>query len=210
MTSKKLYRLLLAGLLILVAGLFAGTYLIKSELEKRSQILVEKRAEVIKLEQEQSSLFRAKKDVQKYKPLAEISRSIVPQDKDQAQTVREIVKIAERHNISIGSITFPTSTLGESNQKTTGATSSKSSKNAPKPGLSQLTPVKNIQGVYLLQINITSNAEKPVSYTMLRNFLNDLEQNRRTALVSNISINPDKKNRNAISFTLTLDEYIKP
>lgn len=208
MTSKLLNRILMAGLLIIAGGLFGGTYVIKSELEKRSKSLVDKRAEVIKLEQEQSSLFRAKKDVQKYKPLAEISKSIVPQDKDQAQTVREIVKIAERHNISIGSITFPTSTLGEAAQKPTGSTSAPAASN--KAALSQLTPVKNIPGVYLLQINITSNADKPVSYTMLRNFLSDLEQNRRTALVSNISINPDEKNRNAISFTLTLDEYIKP
>jgi hypothetical protein len=41
-------------------------------------------------------------------------------------------------------------------------------------------------------------------------FLKGLENNRRTALVSDITITPDSKNSSNVSFNLTLDEYIKP
>jgi hypothetical protein len=209
MTSQKLYKLLVLSLCVVIALLIGGTYFFKSFLEKQSESIVSKRAEVIKLEQEQTSLVRAKKDIQTYKPLASIAEDIVPQDKDQAETVREIVKIASENDISLGSITFPTSTLGESTAPKTGNSSTSTGVTA-KPGLSQLTPVKGVPGVYSLQIIVTSDAQKPISYAKLTKFLDQLENNRRTALVSNISINPDKKNRSAIAFTLTLDEYIRP
>lgn len=209
MTSQKLNKLLMLGLCVVIALLIGGTYFFKSYLEKQSQSIVTKRAEVIKLEQEQTSLVRAKKDIQTYKPLASIAEDIVPQDKDQAQAVREIVKIASENDIALGSITFPTSTLGESVAPKTGSATSTTAPTS-KPGLSQLTPVKGVAGVYSLQIVVTSDTQKPISYTKLTKFLDQLEHNRRTALVSNISINPDKKNRSAISFTLTLDEYIRP
>ena len=37
-----------------------------------------------------------------------------------------------------------------------------------------------------------------------------LENNRRTALVSAIALQPDAKDPNNVGFTLTIDEYIKP
>lgn len=197
---------MLSALLVVSVALLAGAQLIHSDLKKRSEDIVKKRAEVIKIEKEQKSLVQARKNIQTYKPLAEIAKDIVPQDKNQAQTAREIVKIANDNKISLGSITFPTSNLGDAPVK--GGSSSTPA--ATKPDLSQLTPVKGIPGVYSLQIAVTSNTKQPVTYDALLSFLHDLEHNRRTALVSDISINPDKANPNAISFTLTLDEYIKP
>ena len=208
MTSKQVNRLLLAGLLLATVGLFGGTYLAYSTLQKYSKDIVSKRADVIKLEQQQTSLTRARKDVQTYKPLADIAKSIVPQDKNQAQTVREIVGIASKNGISLGSITFPTSTLGDTPAGGTSTTAKPVA--GTDSALSQLAPVLSIPGVYSLEIIVTSNTDAPVSYGKFLTFLDDLEHNRRTALVSNISINPDKINRNNIAFTLTLDEYIKP
>lgn len=211
MTSKKLNLLLAILCVLLAASILGGAYMANSILQKASGDLVEKRAEIIKLEQEQASLTNARKDIQEYKPLSEIAKSIVPQDKDQAQTVREIVNIAEENGVSLGSITFPTSTLGEADaKKGTSSSTTKKSSSSKNTALSQLIPVKEIPGVYSLQIVVTSNTEKPVSYTKFLAFLDDLEHNRRTALVSDISINPDKTNRSNIGFTLTLDEYIKP
>lgn len=211
MNSKQLNRILLISLALLVLGLFGGTYLINGNLQKRSESVVKKRAEVYKLEQEQNSLVRAKKDVQTYRPLAQIAKNIVPQDKDQAQTVREIVGIAERNGISLGSITFPTSTLGQAAVKSTkGAKPAAGSGTSNNSALSQLVPVSDIPGVYSLQIIVTSDTDSPVSYSKFLSFLDALEHNRRTALVSSISINPDEDNPNNVAFTLTLDEYIKP
>lgn len=54
----------------------------------------------------------AKKDVEKYAYLNEIINSALPQDKDQARTVREIFLLAKQAGITIKSVQFPSSTLG--------------------------------------------------------------------------------------------------
>jgi hypothetical protein len=70
--------------------------------------------------------------------------------------------------------------------------------------------VPNIPGVYQLQITVEGDSSKPVQYNSFLNFLTALEHNRRTAQVSTVSIAPSASNPNLLSFTLTLEEYIKP
>ena len=77
-------------------------------------------------------------------------------------------------------------------------------------GITQLTPVKGVAGVYSLQITITQAPKEPVSYNNFLTFLSKLEQNRRTAQVSSISVQPDSARPDLVSFTLVIDEYIKP
>jgi hypothetical protein len=205
MTSKRLFFILILVIVLLCGGLIGGAYLANSALQKYSDDIVKKRAQVTTYEQEQDSLAKAKKELEKYRSLSKVAQSIVPQDKDQAQTVREIVNIASARGIKLGTISFPSSTLGESSLPGASPSSSKS-----KASLSQLTPVKDIPGVYDLQIVVTSDSSAPVSYNKFIDFLNALEHNRRTALVSSITITPDKVNRGNLTFSLTLDEYIKP
>jgi hypothetical protein len=64
--------------------------------------------------------------------------------------------------------------------------------------------------VYYLQITVQSNGSQTVPYNKFISFLDALEHNRRTALVSSIALTPDSKNSNNVGFNLTLDEYIKP
>jgi hypothetical protein len=71
-------------------------------------------------------------------------------------------------------------------------------------------PVVGIPGVYYLQITVQSNGSQTVPYNKFISFLDALEHNRRTALVSAIALTPDSKNSNNVGFNLTLDEYIKP
>lgn len=209
MDSKRLFFLLSAGTTFMLAGFITSAYFANSQLEKYAKQVADKRAQVTMLEDEQDSLAKAKQELKTYDELSKIAASIVPQDKDQAQTVREIVNIASANGIRLGSITFPSSTLG--NAKPSSGSSPKSTlSTGSKVDLSQLKRVPDIPGVYDLQIIVTSDPDAPVSYNRFINFLNDLEHNRRTALVSNITITPDKQNRSALAFTLTLDEYIKP
>lgn len=193
MTSKRLYLILLALVGLLVIGLFGGAYGASKLLASQSAKLVDNRLQTKVLDEEQNQLSQAKQDIRKYQELATVAKSVVPQDKDQAQTVREIVKIAQANSVALSSIAFPTSTLG-----------------AAKGTLSQLTPVKSISGVYNLQLTVQSDSNKPVAYSNFIGFLAALEHNRRTALVNSITIQPNIQNRNNLSFTLILDEYIKP
>jgi len=193
MTSKRLYFVLIASVCLLVVGLFGGVYGADKLLSAQSSRLVSNRLQTQVLGDEQQQLARAKSDIKKYQDLATVAASVVPEDKDQAQTVREIVNIAQTNGVALSSITFPSSTLGG----TSGS-------------LSQLTPVKGIAGVYNLQLTVVSDSNKPVPYSNFINFLAALEHNRRTALVNSVTIQPNNKDRNTLSFTLILDEYIKP
>jgi hypothetical protein len=146
-------------------------------------------------------LIQAKQDVKKYQNLATITQNIVPQDKDQAETVLQIVNLANKNGVALASITFPSSSLGLQ----TGQSASNSTIN-----LSQLTPVQGIPGVYDLQLVVQSDTTNPVPYSNFISFLSALENNRRTALISAVSIQPNAQDRNTLTFSLTLDEYVKP
>jgi len=65
-------------------------------------------------------------------------------------------------------------------------------------------------GVYNLQIIIQEGTNSPVPYSKFIDFLSRLEQNRRTAQVTSIVLQPLATDRDNVSFTLTLNEYIKP
>jgi hypothetical protein len=219
--SKRLYYALIALVCLLLVGLVAGAYGINQLLTSRAAKVTSLKAKSLALSQEQLSLVKAKKEIKVYTDLLKITQSVVPEDKDQAEAVREIVNIAAANGISLAAINFPASTLGLGANGSVGSSSSGVASTAPaSPSLnnpnssasrlSQLLPVKNIPGVYDLLITVQSNTNKPVAYNSFVNFLSNLEHNRRTAEISTITLQPSVNNRNLLSFTLTLNEYIKP
>ncbi|HSH18722.1 MAG TPA: hypothetical protein VK978_05060 [Candidatus Saccharimonadales bacterium] len=209
MNTKRVSYLMIGLLSLLVLGILGSAYLANGLFEKQAATLNELKLKSEILAAEQQSLIKAKKDVATYKPLADIARVIVPQDKDQAQAVREIVKLARESGIQPSSITFPTSNLGAVTPGAA-ATGTVAAPSTGKNNLSQLTPVKGATGLYVLPIVITQDAATAVPYDRFITFLGKLEQNRRTAQVSDIVLQPSTKDRNLLSFTLTVDQYIKP
>lgn len=198
MNSKKLYYGLIAVLILLGFGMFFSVSQANTMLTARSKKLVDLKATEKAMVMQQAQLTKNKKDIAKYQDLNTIARTVVPQDKDQAEAVREIVNLAKQSGITkLSSIAFPASTLGG-----TKVTTSR--------GLTQVTPVKGVSGVYNLQITVTQANTDPVSYSSFISFLDRLEQNRRTAQVSSITVQPDAKNPNMVAFTLIINEYIKP
>ena len=217
MNSKRLYYLLIGLLVLMAIGLLAGAYGANAVLSARAKQLTGLKAKNQALSREQVSLAAAKTNVQKYSDLEKIAESVVPQDKNQAETVRQIVNIASTNGVTLSAINFPASSLGNNvaansvgvgapTQATSGAASASSGSGK----LSQLLPVKNIPGVYVLPITVQSDTSKPVSYNSFINFLNALEHNRRTALISGVTLQPSPANPNLLTFTLTLNEYLKP
>jgi len=219
-TSKRLYYLLVGLVSLLLLGLVGGAYGTNQLLASRAVKVTGLKAKSLALSQEQLSLANAKKEVQSYSDLLKITQTIVPEDKDQAEAVREIVNIAAANSIggvNLQQITFPASTLGATGASTGSgaattapASSSPAKANSSAGKLSQLVPVKNIPGVYDLLITIQSDPNKPIAYDSFVNFLGGLEHNRRTAQISAITLQPNVNNPNLLSFTLTLNEYIKP
>jgi hypothetical protein len=202
MKARPLYYTLTGTIVLLCLGLFGIAYATNAILGSQATKLSKLKADNQALQDQQTTLAKNKKDIKKYAELNTIAATIVPQDKDQAEAVREIVNIASQSGISkLSSITFPSSTLGAVG---TGAGVSSN------PNLTQLTPVKGLSGVYELQITVTQDSSNRVPYGQFISFLQRLEQNRRTAQVSGITIQPDTQNSNNVAFTLVINEYIKP
>jgi hypothetical protein len=206
MTPKRLFFVLLIGFVLGLGGLVGASYAVVTMITTKSKTLADRKSEVVALQSQQTSLAKSKRDVAKYADLEKITDGIVPQDKDQAQTVRELTRIAAANKISLTTISFPSSTLGASSNGPAVA----SAATTAKPNLSQLTPVKNIPGVYNLQITLGNNGANSVTFNQLDAFLRGLENNRRTAAVSGISIQPQTDNPNRLVFTLVINTYIKP
>lgn len=211
MTPRKLFWVQLGGLVLMLALLVGSCYAISSTITKKSQQLVDSRTTVDTLTAQQSGLAKSKQEISKYQDLARIAKTLVPQDKDQAEAVREIAAIATANGISLTTVGFPASTLG-----TTGGAAAKPgaaaapAANSKAGALSQLTPVPTIPGVYSLQITIGNNAATAVSFNQLDAFLRGLENNRRTAEVSSLSIQPDATKPDQLTFSLIVNDYIKP
>lgn len=215
MSSKRVF-FVMVGALVLSFGLLVGAVVFGDTLlKKKSNDLMALKVENKALDSQQIALTQAKKDVQKYADLENIAKAIVPQDKDQAKTVREIVKIADDSNISISSINFPSSNLGQAAPAATtnnaaGGSASTTAKPAT-PSITQVKPVDGISGVYQMEVTVISDNKKPVPYSSLVDFLSRLENNRRTAQVSNITVTPvSNGNGGLVTFTLGINVFIKP
>lgn len=213
MNSKKFFFVMI-GIIVLTASLtIGGIVLGGSMLKKKSAELVELKLQDQLIEAQETALNQAKKDVEKYQELNEIARAIVPQDKDQARTIREIIALAGQSRIQISSIDFPTSTLGNkrpvATAPATSATEGAAAAPVVQPPPSQLTPVKSINGVYEMEISL-GISNKNSTYLQLIGFLERLEQNRRTAQITNLTIQPNNTNRNLLNFNLTMKVFVKP
>ncbi|PID32483.1 hypothetical protein CR970_00195 [Candidatus Saccharibacteria bacterium] len=214
LTSKKVYFAMVVGVALSVVLLFTVAYLGDQWLRKSSAELHDVRLQSRLVDEQQIALVQANKDIKKYEQLEQIANAVVPQDKDQARAVREIVKLAGEAEIPLSSITFPSSNLGSTSKPK--ATKKKSSSKTPAkkldtaPKVTQVQPVNGISGVYAMEIKIQSDSGTPIPYNSLLNFLEKLENNRRTSQVSSINIKPEKDSPSLITFLLTINVYIKP
>jgi len=200
MKAKQLYYVLSISLVLLFGGFLGVAYEANKLMSNQATKLSKLRGDSAVLDALQLSLVKNKQDIAKYSDLNTIAETIVPQDKDQAEAVREIVNLASQSGIpKLSSITFPTSSLG--------ATVPTAKNNA---NLTQLTPVKGMAGVYQLQLTVSLAAADEVNYSQFTTFLSKLEQNRRTAQVIIITITPNPRDPNKVAFTLIINEFIKP
>jgi len=198
MNSRKLYYILVGVLILLGIGILISAREANSLLQNQSKTLVALKAKSLATADQKTQLTKDKTDIATYTDLNNIAKSVVPQDKDQAEAVREIVDLAAQSGIpELSSITFPPSTLGGS------STSSSNS-------LTQVSRVAGIPGVYSLSITVTQADPNYVPYSNFITFLSKLEQNRRTAEVNSITVQPNQKDLSLVTFTLVINEFIKP
>ncbi len=195
MNSRKTFFALIALLIVITGAGISALVFGNKYLDKQNTKLTNLKLEYQNLDTVQHSLINAKKDIAEYQDLVNTVEAIVPQEKDQARTVREIVNIAAVSGVKIDSFNFPSSTLGNAATANAATTTS------------QTQAVEGISGVERMEITI--NSTTPVSYQKFIDFLQRLEQNRRTSQVSSITISPESDNRDYIRFSLIVNVYIK-
>lgn len=184
----------------IIGGVVGGNILLKKQSDKLTTLKVENKT----IDMQQTALAQAKKDIEKYNELDQIAQNVVPQDKDQAKTVREIVKLADQNGVPIKSVTFQASTLGDNVKSAAPAANGQPA--AKVPTTTQVKPVEGISGVYTLEIQVASSKE--VLYQNFLNFLESLEKNRRTAHVVAINLDPSDDGKR-LDFNLTLNAYVR-
>ena len=207
MNSKHVFFGMIGVVSLLVVGIFLSLTGANKTLTGRSDKLTQLKLSNRVLDEQQTLLVQAAKDVDKYTELERVAKSIVPQDKDQAKAVREIVKIADLAQVKLGAISFPASTLG---QPTAAPSTTTGTTKVVTTALSQVKPLDNIPGVYVMEIVIQQDTAAPVTYDRMIDFLSRLEKNRRTAHVVNVTVQPDPSNRSLLTFNLVVNIYIKP
>jgi hypothetical protein len=207
--SAKQLRLLMLGLLALSALAFVAiTYLGLGAISKQSVRVSELKLKNETLDAQLVNLGIARKEVAQYSYFNDVAKTVLPSDKDQAKAVLTIFKLAQEAGISVGSITFPTSSLGGTSKATGSAASA----------ISQAKPVQDIKGLYSLQLTITPDVgplvpkEKVVTYAKFKDFLQRIERDRRTAQITQVNIQPDTSGDRvgAINFSLTINIFMRP
>lgn len=213
MTSKRLYFVLLASLVLLGAAGITGVWFGNKMLQQKTARLTAAKTENIILDKQQQALIQAKKDIEKYSELEKIAKSIVPQEKDQARTVREIIKLADESGVKIGAITFPSSTLGNAAPKAATPAPGETSPAPAAPAVPATTQVKAVDGIpglYQMEVNVQGQAGQTLTYQRFISFLKRLEQSRRTSQVNSLTVTPNSTDRNVVSFNLIINVYLKP
>lgn len=208
MTSKRFFFVMLFIIVILMGGALGGAYLANKMLHKEGEALVDLKLQDEVLSKQEIGLQQAIKDIKEYEELEIATKSIVPQDKDQADTIAEIAKLAKDAGFRVGSIEFPESQLGQITKK--GSNAKAKTPAAVDSKTTQLTPLDDLKGVYIMEIKVNSHKDTPANYQSIIKLLQGLENNRRTAQVVNIDITPDEEFAGRFDVSISLNTYIRP
>lgn len=215
LNSKNTRLLLIAGLAALTMLFIIIIFMGLSVLGGKSKALVSLKSQSQADDTELLNLQQAKKDVAKYAYFKEVAKTVIPSDKDQAEAVSEIFKFANQAGIRIQDITFPTSSLGLSTSSL-GTTATATAPAASSTAITQAKPVSGIPGLYSLELTITPQTGNDVpnawlvTYPKILALLKSIENNRRTAQITQVIIQPPSSADQALSFTLTTNIFIKP
>lgn len=221
MTPQKLRWVLLGLLCAGIIGFVAIVYTGLSALEQKSHKLVDLKLQDDVAQAQLNSLQQAKKQVAKYGYFKDVAKTVIPSDKDQAQAILDISRFANQAGFLVGSITFPSSNLGGTKPGTAAKTTPTPAASASKATLiSQAAPVSGVPGLYSIELTIAPQSgpnvppDKIATYDKMINFIRMIENNRRTAQIAQVIVQPrlDSSGRafQSFSFTITTKIFIKP
>lgn len=211
MTPKRFYFVMIGvfGLGLLAIG--ATIYFGNSFLQKSSAALVDTKLENKVGEEKERIYIQAKKDLVTYKELGTTIAKVLPKTKDQALAVQELYRIGDETGIVITGIRFPTSTLGV---KAATATNTGAAATTPLPAQSSVTQSKAVEGIQGVlgigvDLELAPARGKTISYEQMLDFLDKIQQNRRSMQITKVTVTPDIKN-GGVDASLSVRIFVKP
>lgn len=207
-TAKKFNLALIIALSLTSIGAIGISFYALKVYESRSSKLVSSKLEIVEINTKIENAMSQKAELVKNKNNIELLQKIVPKSKDQALAVAELQAIANEINVSIGSISFPSSELG-TNKNSSGNTNQK---------ITQTKTIDGISGVLGIELNISQLNKKlapsgsGISYDQMIKLLESIEKNRRTMQIKNVQIQPIIKNSSVSGYspTITINLFVKP
>jgi hypothetical protein len=196
MTAKNTHKLLMTVLILLI--IIAASALIVSSyiMQKSANKLIQAKLDNVGYDSEEQTYLQARKDLDEYSALNEIIQKILPKNKDQAQAVSELYKIGDETGITIASVTFPSSTLGQKSSSSNSVTQAKA--------VDGMTGVLGID----IAIELQPASGASISYDNMISFLQKVEVNRRSMQIKQITVNADTVN-GGVTFNMTLTIFVK-
>lgn len=208
--AKRLNFVLYGVLGLMVIGAFLLTVYTNKWLTNRSHDLVSVKLDTAALEEKQRNNQRAANELETYKATRQTLEKIIPENKDQAKAIGELLTIASEVGVTISNISFPTSELG-TGTKATGSAST---------AVTQAKAVDNIPGLLGIEVTLSqidrlgSVSGSGMTYSQLLTFLESVEKNRRTMQIKTIEVLPLKAAANSAitgyALTLKMNIFVKP
>lgn len=220
-TSKKLNWVLLGLIGLACVAFIAIFYKGSASLQAKSDQLVDLKAQNDVAQAQLTSLQQAKIQVDKYGYFKDVAKTVIPNDKDQAQAIFDISNFASQAGFLIGGITFPSSDLGKNAAApATAAKPVDATKASATDIISQAKPVPGIPGLYSVELTVTPQVDNSLpsrwqpNPSKLIEFLKKIESNRRTAQITQVDVQPQLdtsgKTFKTFSFSITINIFIRP
>lgn len=194
--SKKAFFLMIAVLIITVAGAGGAFYFADGMLQKKSKQISDLKADQEAVTQQIAIYEDARKKIEELAFIEEVASQVLPESKEQADVIAELRSFAENSDMTIQSMNFSGSV-------------------AKDPGtnldLSQTTQLKDVTGVRVLPVDLvfTTGPEGP-TFESLISFLEKIENNRRKMQVTDISLTPNNNNRELLSsIAMSVNIYLR-
>jgi hypothetical protein len=177
MTPKKAHYLLLAALIGTILLIGVVLYFGRQALAGASQKVIDAKLEIVKAEKAEETYIRNKQIYLDNEVVAGKLNVLVPNEKEQALAVESIYAYAGKAGLTVGSIEFPSSNLDPSVKSKT------------KIDISQATPVKGLNGVYEIPIDISiaGQGQNSIATNQLLTFIEAIESSPRNMRITSIT-----------------------
>lgn len=189
-SSKKAFFGLLAGIVAIIAAGAFGYYFFKEQLVAVGSDVGTLKAEQQTLKEQIKIYEDTKKKIEELDFVKELANSVLPISKEQANVVSELKNFVAQSGLTLQSITF------------TGQDPKASVETTQTEAVEGLTDVRVLPAEVII--------EAGADYGQILSLLRTIEKNQRKMQITDISLTPNRENKNTFSATtMSINIYLR-